>query len=318
MDEEKKEAEKIDIFNPALVFALVAAFIGDFTFFLVITHYLCGIIVLASFFPKSKGFLAKGVLLLAFLLPLPTLMIGIFLAIILSNKVLAFIAEQAAVIAATVLLTPAGGAAAEGAALAGGAGAAAGEAAVGAGVAATEAAGAAAGTAAEVGGAVAEGVGTTAEVVGGAAEGAGTAAGTAGEAAGEAGETAKDVGEGAKSGFEKAKEIYDKAKDMSDRISQGKPENEKEEKGNADEELISGITGEQRALLGEKGRLNEEFFEQPMKIPVPPETDENKTLKQNVVSGEKFRETQKIQDIKRQQQKPKPIQEIPIEEDKAA
>jgi hypothetical protein len=93
----------------------------------------------------------------------------------------------------------------------------------------------------------------------------------------------------------------------------GKDERGGDRENPGDEDLESAATGEERALLGEKGRLNEEIFERPMQIPVPPEENVT-TTRSNVVSGEKFREAQKIEDIKRQQQKPKPIQEVPIKE----
>jgi len=177
------DESKIDIFSPAVIMAFVAAFIGDLTFFLIIPHYLCGVIVLGAFSPKTKGILSKLVLGISFILPGPFLTFGIVVSLILSNKILAFIAEQAAVVAATVFLTPAGGAAVEASATAAEAGAVAAE----AGMATAE---------------VAEGAAAAAEGV----EAAATAAETAGttiemaQNAGEAWEMAETGTEGAEAG----------------------------------------------------------------------------------------------------------------------
>ena len=88
---------KIDVFGAEVIMALVAAFIGDVTFFLVLTHYFCGAFALGMFWHKANGFLAKLVLVLGFLLPLPFLTLSILLAILLSNRFVAIIVEQAAI-----------------------------------------------------------------------------------------------------------------------------------------------------------------------------------------------------------------------------
>lgn len=112
MDEE--EDNKIDFFSPGTVIAFVCAFIGDLGFILIVPHYVMGVVVLAILLPQSRGFLAKLVLFSVFILPLPTLFLGSMLAVVLSNKFLRFVAEQAAIVAVTVA-TGGAGAAAEGA-----------------------------------------------------------------------------------------------------------------------------------------------------------------------------------------------------------
>jgi len=134
---------KIDIFDPVVVLAFVSAFIGDLGAFFILPHYFCGFIVLFAFLPKTRGFIARIVLLLAFLIPGPTLTVGIILGILLSNKFI----EQVAIQVAAVL-TEGAGEALEGVAAAEEAGAAVAE-----GAEALEAAGAAA---AETTGAAAE------------------------------------------------------------------------------------------------------------------------------------------------------------------
>jgi hypothetical protein len=133
-----KEDKKIDPFSSQVVMGFIVAILGDFTFFLIITHWIAGIIVLFIFWPRFKGPLAKFLLVACFLVPLPILTIGIILGIILSNKILMFLAEQAAVVVVT-LATAGAGAAAEGAVVAGEAAEAGGAALAEAGEAAAEA-----------------------------------------------------------------------------------------------------------------------------------------------------------------------------------
>jgi type IV secretory pathway TrbL component len=168
MDEE----DKIDLFDPATVMFFIMGGFSDLAFlgllglaipaiglaiamFVLGAHYSFGIIIIFYFWGKTRGWLPKVFLLLSWILPLPTLTIGIVLAILTSNKVVALIVEQVA-IQAVAVATAGAGEALEGAAVA----------AEGAEVATTAAEGA------EAAGAAAEG----AEVVGGAAEAGGAAA----------------------------------------------------------------------------------------------------------------------------------------------
>lgn len=325
MDEEKKEAEKVDIFNPATIFAFVAAFIGDFTFFLIITHYLCALfafgILLPGLLKKTEGImrvLTVMVCLIAFVLPLPLILIAIILSIILANKFLAFVATQAAAAAATAF-TGVGGVAVEGAAAAE-AGAVAGEAAIEAGVAAAEASAAAAEAAAGAAEAattaaemeeMATAAAESAEAAGGAAK-AGAEAEEAAQEAGKAGEVAEEGGEAKeeKSAFEKARDIKEKI----DKVTGGGQEKE-QEKEKEDEE-----NEEERPLIGEQSRLSDELLGREGEIPKPPQTirreeEGEATPKNNLASGERFKAQQKILDVRKARQKPKPIQEIQIRED---
>ncbi len=174
MDEELEEGggNKIDIFDVGVVFAFVAAFMGDISFFLIITHYVAGIFVLGFFWPKTKGFIAKLILLIAFIVPLPLLMVGMFLALIFSNKIFAIVAEQV-IIQGIAVATAGAGETLEGAA-------------------ATGAAAEAAATAAEAGGAAA----TAGEAAAEGATATGEAATEAGGAAGEGSSAAEGAAEG--------------------------------------------------------------------------------------------------------------------------
>ena len=197
-----KKSDEIDVVGIGFIFAFVVAFIGDAAFsfsllsffpiigfiffgFIIITHYLCGLIIIGFIWSKIRGWLAKLILLLAVIIPGPLLLIGTVLAVIFSNKVLAAIAEQVIIQAAAVATAGAAevaevGVAAEGAATAAeGAAVAAegvGEAAEGAAVAAEGAGGATEGAAV-----AAEGI----EGAGGAAEEIATEEGISPEALGE-------------------------------------------------------------------------------------------------------------------------------------
>jgi type IV secretory pathway TrbL component len=104
--------EEVDFFDVLTVTSFIAAIIGDLSFFFIIglfipviglvigcfilcAHYASGALILALFWKKAKGRMAKGALILAFALPLPLLLLGIVSAIILSNKFVADAAEQA-------------------------------------------------------------------------------------------------------------------------------------------------------------------------------------------------------------------------------
>ncbi len=203
------EEEKLDFFSPIFIMALIAAAMSDFVMlvgvigllipavgliimaFAVLFHYFAAFIVGATVFPRAKGWLANLLIVIAMVVPLPLLCIGIVLAYFLSNKFIAFLAEQVLIIAASTVTF--GGAAVVG------------EAAEGAVVA----------------GEVAEGVTTMAEgteAVGAAAEGAEavsagaevTAAGT--EAAGETAEAGEVTGEKALKAAKKTGESIERAK----------------------------------------------------------------------------------------------------------
>lgn len=152
----------------------IVAFFGDISFFLVITHWIAGIIILFVFWPRFKGWLPKLNFALCVIVPLPVLIIGIIQGIILSNKLIAFLAEQVA-IQTVAIFTGGAGEALEAGAL----GAEAAE----TGVAVAEAGGATAAEAGEIGAAAAEAgeAGTAAgEMAGGGAAAGGAETGAAG------------------------------------------------------------------------------------------------------------------------------------------
>lgn len=127
--------EKLDIFDPGIIMAIIFGVIGDAAMivgvlavaipvvgiivagFAALAHYISAIIVIAIFWRHIRGWLACLVLILAGILPLPLLTIGVVLAILFSNKLIAFIAEQAA-IQAIAVFTAGAGEALEGAAAA--------------------------------------------------------------------------------------------------------------------------------------------------------------------------------------------------------
>ena len=232
--------QPIDWFDTRTITALVTAFICDLLFFLVIPHYFGAMIAIPIIWPKTRGWLAKLMLILAFILPLPVLMIGIFLAILFSNKVIAFLATQAAAILAAVATAPAGGAG----------GVAVEAAAAGAEGTALAVEGAeAAVVAARAGGAVAGAVETGAEV------GEGAVAATRGaEAAGEAtrgteavGETAETTGEATKGTESGARESWrDKAlrkakEKIREKVEQGLGDEEDEDREPTEEEIAEAM-----------------------------------------------------------------------------
>ena len=114
MDEQDN---KIDPFSPAVVMAFIVAFLGDISFFLILTHWIAGFIVLAVLWHRMKGFLPKFILVLCAIIPLPILTIGILFGSLISNKAIAFLAEQVA-IQLVAVATGGAGEALEGAALA--------------------------------------------------------------------------------------------------------------------------------------------------------------------------------------------------------
>jgi len=143
------DKEKIDLFNPGTVMGFTIAFAGDIALFLgflasavpiiglvvlifsLLGHWFAGLVIGFLMYGRTEGWLAKAVLILSIILPLPILLIGIGLAIFLSNRTIAFLAEQALIVGVG--------------AVTGGMGAVAGEAAVAARVAGTGARAAAAG-----------------------------------------------------------------------------------------------------------------------------------------------------------------------------
>lgn len=195
---QKPKHEPIDYFDPLIVMAFITAFVGDLLSILIIPHYFAAFIVVGILWSRVRGLLAKLVLIAAFIIPVPgTLIVGVFLSILLSNKFIAALAEQVGV-GLLAVATGGAGLAAEGAVAgtegvtvaAEGIQAAAAVAEVGAGAAATAEAGVSAVTgevAAGVGGA---GVGVSA--AGEAAEGVQSVGGATEEVAGEVGEEAAE------------------------------------------------------------------------------------------------------------------------------
>ena len=121
-----EEDKKIDIFDPGIIIAIIFGFIGDAAMlvgvlavaipaigiviagFAVLAHYISAIVVIVIFWRHIRGWLACLVLLFVGILPLPLLAIGIVAAILLSNKAIAFIAEQAVIQTVAVFTAGAG------------------------------------------------------------------------------------------------------------------------------------------------------------------------------------------------------------------
>ena len=133
------ENQKIDFFSPEIIMAGLFAIIADASIvfgivvfiiavgisiptvaiggligipmagLILFLHYMAALMTVAIFWRHIRGWMASLTLILAAILPAPLLTLGIFLAIILSNKVIAFFAEQALVLAATAITVEAGG-----------------------------------------------------------------------------------------------------------------------------------------------------------------------------------------------------------------
>jgi len=216
----KPKHEPIDWLDPLIIAAFVTAFICDLLFFLIIPHYFGALIAIPIMWSKTRKWPAKSVLIAAFVLPLPVLTLGICLAIFLSNKAIAFVAEQVG-IQIVAVFTAGAGEALEGAALAG-------EAVEGAAAAAEAAS--AAGQVGEVAGALAE----TGEAAGGVAK-----AGEGARAATEGVEAGEEAGEAAEEGAEESlkEKIKRKAKEkIKEKLESGQGGEEEEEEEKSEEE----------------------------------------------------------------------------------
>ncbi len=157
--------KKIDWFGVDVISAFVIAFVGDLLSIIIIPHYFAAAAIFAILWPRTKGIIVKLILIVAFIIPFPgLLMLAVFLAILFTNsKALEVVVTQVGVIAVTVA-TGGAGAVAEGAVAGGEAAAVAAE-----GVAATAEASTAAAETAQAAARTAEEVGT---VSGEAGEGA--------------------------------------------------------------------------------------------------------------------------------------------------
>lgn len=185
------EKEGIDFFNPAIVMALLMAVMSDAAFItlpfwfvpaiglviaavVLLFHYFAAFFLFFLVLPKLRHFIPKLVFFIALILPLPTLSLGIILALILQNRLIEALAVEAATqVVAGALAATGVGAPAAAAVEAAGQTAAVGATTLETGVAATEA-GAAATEAAEVAGGAKE-IAEAGEAVGEIAPGAGGA-----------------------------------------------------------------------------------------------------------------------------------------------
>lgn len=181
-----EDENKIDWLNPGTIMFFIMAAVSDFLFlgliailipgiglaialFILGAHYLFGIIILAFSWGRTRGWMPKMFLILAWVIPLPLLSMGVVLAIASSNKFVAIVIEQAAIQVVAVATEGAGEALEAGAVAAEGVELAA--------------------TAAESAEAV--------EAAGAAAEGAGTAGGVATESGTQSAEAAAEGAENA-------------------------------------------------------------------------------------------------------------------------
>jgi hypothetical protein len=298
---------KIDWFSVPIIVVFIIGFFGDLSFFLIVTHYFCGAIILAifAFALKPKGIFPKLILGVVFILPGPFLMIGSFFAILVSNSKLAtFLLEQAAIQGAAVLTGGAAEALEVGAI---------GAEAVEAGVAVTEA-GEVALEAGEAAGAAAEGAGAAAEV---GAEAAEVGAETGEAAAG--GAEAAEEGEGGirKKAGEKIKEKF--REKLREKLAAGEDEDqarqEVEDEENEEEEVDEEYQDyEPEASKNPIDVAKKKYFAPP-ELTKPKEDEENESTRR---LRERFarrqqelevkRKIEKEQDVRTQLNKPKPPQ----------
>jgi len=120
-----EEENGIELFDPGTIMFFIMGTFSDVAFlgllglaipgvglailiFVLGAHYFLGIIILAFFWGKTKGWMPKVFLLLGWILPLPLLILGLIFAIISSNKLVAFVIEQVAIQAIAVATAGAG------------------------------------------------------------------------------------------------------------------------------------------------------------------------------------------------------------------
>lgn len=113
------EENKIDFLNPLTIMLFIAAFFSDVAFIgmiglaipavglaialaILLLHYFCGIIILGFFWGKTSGWMPKVILLLSWILPLPILTVGAFIAILTSNKLIEFLVETVVIQAVAI------------------------------------------------------------------------------------------------------------------------------------------------------------------------------------------------------------------------
>ncbi len=115
--------KKIDYLGPRFIMAIITSLISDASLlitilFLVIPlvglmtipflimallfhYFFAGTILLFAIYPKLKHLMPKIALILAILIPFPSLTVGVVLAIILQNRIIEFVITQAAIAVAT-------------------------------------------------------------------------------------------------------------------------------------------------------------------------------------------------------------------------
>jgi len=180
--------KEIDFFDPTILFVFTCAFFGDIFFWTIILHYIAAIFIGFFLLPKFHHFIPKAVVFVSLVLPLPVLIIGLVLGILLSNKLIELLVITAALVAitaATAGTTTAATATAEAGVMSAEGGAAVAE----AGAAVAEGAGAVA----ETGAAVAE-TGTAVAETGTAVAETGTAVAETGTAVAETGAEVAETG----------------------------------------------------------------------------------------------------------------------------
>ncbi|MDE2019658.1 MAG: hypothetical protein KGJ13_04935 [Patescibacteria group bacterium] len=117
-----------------------------------------------------------------------------------------------------------------------------------------------------------------------------------------------EVGEKTEAGEPEKKSLEEQVKERLEKLPQSQPAPEEEEESREEgEETESGdnlayaAIGEEQPLLGEQGRLSEEFFKNAPEIPRPPKKEESSS--NNVIPGDRFSQTaKKMQDIKQNKQ----------------
>ncbi|MFA6494774.1 MAG: hypothetical protein WC246_00175 [Candidatus Paceibacterota bacterium] len=93
--------KEIDFLEPMILLVFVCAFVGDFFFWTIIIHYTAALFVGFILLPKFHHFIPRVVIIASFILPLPVLIIGLIVGIVLSNKLIEFAAVTVALIAVT-------------------------------------------------------------------------------------------------------------------------------------------------------------------------------------------------------------------------
>lgn len=102
--EETEIPRKIDFADPQFILAICFAFIGDLFFWTIVVHWICGFLIIGILWPRVKGFLTKIILVVGAIgfplfLPLPTAVVAVIAALLMTNAIVRFVVNQLVLLA---------------------------------------------------------------------------------------------------------------------------------------------------------------------------------------------------------------------------